>query len=75
MGIYHRIAALKPRALKRHFELKDSVGKDPLNAVALAQGRHKTDAQNYRVWDTERTPAKEGGLLSYSTFRRRTAKE
>lgn len=46
--------------LKRHFSLADSKGKDPLNARALASGRHKTDAENYRGLGY-RTDAKERG--------------
>lgn len=34
--------------LKRHFDLRKATGKDPLNAAALAKGRHKSDAPNYR---------------------------
>lgn len=34
--------------LKRHFALAETRGKDPLNADALARGRHKTDPDNYR---------------------------
>lgn len=34
--------------LRRHFALRDSKGKDPLNAHGLAKGRHKTDPENYR---------------------------
>jgi hypothetical protein len=34
--------------LKRLFYLRDATGKDPLNAAALARGRHKTDPENYR---------------------------
>jgi len=49
--------------LKRHFELKDSVGKDPLNAVALAQGRHKTDAQNYRGLGYRTDPRERGRFV------------
>jgi hypothetical protein len=37
-----------PTRLKRHFGLKAAKGKDPLNAAALAKGRHKTDPDNYR---------------------------
>ncbi|MGH9740677.1 MAG: hypothetical protein ACRD4X_19120 [Candidatus Acidiferrales bacterium] len=37
-----------PTRLKRHFALRAGTGKDPLNAPALANGRHKTDAENYR---------------------------
>jgi hypothetical protein len=34
--------------LKRHFALRNTAGKDPLNADALTHGRHKTDPENYR---------------------------
>ena len=34
--------------LKRHYDLATAKGKDPLNAGALAKGRHKTDSDNYR---------------------------
>jgi len=34
--------------LERHFALADAKGKDPLNAQALAEGKHKTDESNYR---------------------------
>jgi hypothetical protein len=37
-----------PTRLKRHFDLRTTVGKDPLNASELAKGRHKSDAPNYR---------------------------
>jgi hypothetical protein len=46
--------------LKRHFALKSAKSKDPLNASALARGRHKTDADNYRGLGY-RTDAKERG--------------
>lgn len=48
--------------LDRHFQLEKAVGKDPLNAVALARGRHKTDPDNYRGLGY-RTDAKERGRL------------
>ena len=44
--------------LERHFALKDQTGKDPLNAAALAKGRHKSDPENYRGLGY-RTDAKE----------------
>lgn len=47
---------------KRHFDLRDSGPKDPLNAAALAKGRHKTDPENYRGLGY-RTDAKERGRL------------
>lgn len=34
--------------LKRHYGLADHIGHDPLNANALASGRHKSDRDNYR---------------------------
>jgi hypothetical protein len=34
--------------LKRHYAIADTKSKDPLNAKALAAGRHKTDKDNYR---------------------------
>ena len=46
--------------LDRHFGLKDQVGRDPLNATALAKGRHGTDSDNYRGLGY-RTDAKERG--------------
>jgi hypothetical protein len=46
--------------LKRHFALKEIKGRDPLNADALAKGRHKTDPENYRGLGY-RTDAKERG--------------
>lgn len=46
--------------LAKHFGLKDQAGKDPLNAGALAKGRHGTDSENYRSLGY-RTDAKERG--------------
>jgi hypothetical protein len=46
--------------LSRHYALKDQSGGDPLNAAALAKGRHGTDAENYRGLGY-RTDAKERG--------------
>ena len=48
--------------LERHFALRSRPGKDPLNAAALATGRHKTDPENYRGLGY-RTDAKERGRL------------
>jgi hypothetical protein len=48
------------KRLERHFDLKLAKGKDPLNAAALAKGRHKTDSDNYRGLGY-RTDAKERG--------------
>ena len=46
--------------LSRHFALKGQNGRDPLNATALAKGKHKTDSENYRGLGY-RTDAKERG--------------
>lgn len=48
--------------IKRHFSLRERKGKDPLNAAALARGRHRTDPENYRGLGY-RTDAKERGRL------------
>lgn len=48
---------------KRHFDLRKATGKDPLNAAALAKGRHKTDPENYRGLGY-RTDAKERGRIA-----------
>ena len=47
---------------KRHFDLRAASAKDPLNAAALAKGRHKTDPENYRGLGY-RTDAKERSRL------------
>ena len=49
--------------LKRHFALRNSTGKDPLNAAALAQGRHKTDAPNYRGLGYRTDPRERGRFV------------
>src|SRR6266436_1253915 len=49
--------------LKRHFALANSGGKDPLNAAALAKGRHKTDAQNYRGLGYRTDPRERGRFV------------
>ena len=51
-----------PERLKRHYALAGTTGRDPLNAAALAKGRHKTDPENYRGLGY-RTDAKERGRL------------
>ena len=53
--------------LKRHYSLALSKGHDPLNAAALAKGRHKTDPENYRGLGY-RTDAKERGRLTELFF-------
>ena len=49
--------------LKRHFELRRASGKDPLNAAALANGRHKTDATNYRGLGYRTDPRERGRFV------------
>lgn len=50
------------KRLSRHYSLKTRKGKDPLNATALSEGRHKSDPENYRGIAT-RTGPKERGRL------------
>jgi hypothetical protein len=52
-----------PTRLKRHFNLRNAAGKDPLNAGALAKGRHKTDAQNYRGLGYRTDPRERGRFV------------
>lgn len=49
--------------LKRHYDLRNKVNGDPLNAAVLAKGRHRTDPDNYRGLGT-RTDAKDRGRLA-----------
>lgn len=49
--------------LDRHYDLKSVANTDPLNAVMMAKGRHKTDPENYRGLGT-RTDSKERGRLA-----------
>lgn len=58
-GILHN----NPTRLKRHFNLRSATGKDPLNASALAKGRHKTDAQNYRGLGYRTDPRERGRFV------------
>jgi hypothetical protein len=53
--------------LKRHYALASISVRDPLNASALANGRHKTDPANYRGLGY-RTDAKERGRLTELFF-------
>jgi hypothetical protein len=48
---------------KRHFALADSKGRDPLNAAALARGRHKTDPENYRGLGYRTDPKERGRFV------------
>lgn len=52
-----------PPRLKRHFNLRNSTTRDPLNAGALAKGRHKTDAQNYRGLGYRTDPRERGRFV------------
>lgn len=54
--------------LKRHFSLRKQTGKDPLNASALAKGKHKSDPENYRGLGT-RNDAKERGRFTELFFK------
>jgi len=49
--------------LKRHFALRKSESTDPLNASALAKGRHKTDADNYRGLGYRTDPRERGRFV------------
>jgi len=49
--------------LKRHFELRKSTGKDPLNAAALAAGKHKSDPENYRGLGYRTDPRERGRFV------------
>jgi hypothetical protein len=49
--------------LKRHFALRNAVGKDPLNAAALTDGRHKTDPDNYRGLGYRTDPRERGRFV------------
>lgn len=48
---------------KRHFALADATGKNPLNAGALAKGRHKTDPENYRGLGYRTDPKERGRFV------------
>jgi hypothetical protein len=49
--------------LKRHFALRNSQVNDPLNAAALADGKHKTDAPNYRGLGYRTDPRERGRFV------------
>lgn len=53
--------------LERHFALRLATKTDPLNASVLAEGRHKSDAANYRGLGY-RTDSKERGRFSELFF-------
>jgi hypothetical protein len=58
-GILHQNEA----RLKRHFSIRQATGKDPLNAAALAKGKHKTDADNYRGLGYRTDPRERGRFV------------
>jgi len=63
MAAWSYVAGLlqsNPTRLQRHFALRHTKGRDPLNADALATGKHKSDADTYRGLGN-RTDAKERG--------------
>jgi hypothetical protein len=49
--------------LKRHFDLRNASVKDPLNATALAAGRHKSDPENYRGLGYRTDPRERGRFV------------
>lgn len=57
------ILSNNPTRLKRHFALADTAGKNPLNAAALAKGRHKTDPENYRGLGYRTDPKERGRFV------------
>jgi hypothetical protein len=48
------------KRLERHYNLRRAKGKDPLNAGAMAKGRHKSDPENYRGLGTRSNPKERG---------------
>jgi hypothetical protein len=49
--------------LKRHYALRNQKNRDPLNAAALAKGRHKSDAENYRGLGYRTDPKERGRFV------------
>jgi hypothetical protein len=49
--------------LEKHYKLPDSGKKDPLNAAALAKGRHRSDPANYRGLGYRTDPKERGRLV------------
>lgn len=49
--------------LKRHYSLSDVTATDPLNAKALASGRHKSDESNYRGLGYRTDPRERGQMV------------
>jgi hypothetical protein len=57
----------KPR-LKHHYALRNATGKDPLNAGALTDGRHKSDPANYRGLGYRTDPRERGRFVELFYF-------
>jgi hypothetical protein len=55
-GVLHNNAT----RLQRHFALRNTKGRDPLNADELAKGRHSLDLQNYRGLGYRTDPQERG---------------
>ncbi len=51
------------KRLKRHFALRSTTGRDPLNAAALTKGRHKSDPENYRGLGYRQDPKERGRFV------------
>ncbi len=51
------------KRLRRHYALRNVTGKDPLNAAALAKGRHKSDPPNYRGLGYRSDPKERGRFV------------
>lgn len=49
--------------IARHYNLIKITGKDPLNAAALAKGRHKSDPENYRGLGYRTDPKERGRFV------------
>ena len=49
--------------LKRHYALRNQKTRDPLHAAALAKGRHKSDAENYRGLGYRTDPKERGRFV------------
>ena len=52
-----------PTRLQRHFELRSTSKKDPLNAAVLAKGKHKTDSDTYRGLGYRTDPQERGRMV------------
>jgi len=57
------------KRLQRHIDLKNQSGRDPLNASALAKGRHKSDPENYRGLGYRTDPKERGRFVELFCLR------